>query len=143
MGAARDRPARRPGPDSQVHRRAVAIGDIDLNLFTGRFAVKGFRLGDRDGPELFAEFDRLAVQVSPLALLQSRVDLVDVALTAPSLRIGAGPAEFELLRSADARPARLSSSAAPSSRWIRVPRAQTHRARAGGRVADDAIEPPA
>ena len=121
--------------------RAVAIGDVDLNLFTGRLAVKGFRLGDRDGPEPFAEFERLDVQVSPLALLRSRVDLVDVALTAPSLRIvRTGPAEFNfsdlLTSSGEARP-----PAAPSRWTISLGRVRIARGRVG--VADHAIAPPA
>lgn len=121
--------------------RAVAIGDLDLNLFTGRLAVKSFRLADRDGPEPFAEFERLDVQVSPLALLRARVDLVDLALTAPSLRIvRTGPAEFNfsdlLASSGEARP-----PAAPSRWTVSLGRVRIARGRVA--VADRAITPPA
>ena len=39
--------------------RAVTIQDVDLNLFAGRLAIKGFRLSERDRGEPFAEFERL------------------------------------------------------------------------------------
>ena len=44
--------------------RAVAIEDVDLNLFTGRLAIKNLRLGDREGPEPFVAFERLDVRLS-------------------------------------------------------------------------------
>ena len=120
--------------------RALAIGDIDLNLFTGRLAIKGFRLAEREGPEPFAEFERLDVRFSPAALLSSRVELVDVALTAPSLRIArTGPAEFNfsdlLPSSGEAQP-----PAAPSRWTVSVERVRVTR----GRVAavDRGIAPP-
>ena len=121
--------------------RAAAIADIDLNVFTGRLAVKGFRLADREGSEPFAELERLDVQVSPLALLRSRVDLVDVALTAPSLRIvRTGPAEFNfsdlLPSSGEAQP-----SATPSRWTVSLGRVRIARGRVA--VADRAITPPA
>ena len=53
--------------------RAVTIQDIDLNLFTGRLAIKGFRLAERDRPEPFAEFERFDVQLGLLDLLRSHV----------------------------------------------------------------------
>ncbi len=46
--------------------RATSIEDIDLNLFTGRFAVKKLRMERRPGhgPEAFVEFDRLEGRVA-------------------------------------------------------------------------------
>ena len=75
--------------------RAVAIGDVALNLFTSRLAIKNFRLADRQGPEPFVEFDRLAVRLSLPALLRSHVRVVEIALASPAVRIvRIGPAEF-------------------------------------------------
>ena len=44
--------------------RAVAIEDIDINLFTGRVAIKKFRLAEPDPAQAFVEFERLDVRVS-------------------------------------------------------------------------------
>jgi hypothetical protein len=122
--------------------RAVAIGDVDLNLFAGRLAVKDFRLADREGAEPFVTFERFAVRLSPLALLRSHVHVSEIALTAPSVRVvRTGPAEFnfsDLL-------GRGEPAAAPPTaprRWVvTVERLSV----AGGRVevADRAVMPQA
>src|SRR5713226_6716582 len=39
--------------------REAAIEDVDLNLFTGRAAIKGFRLSDRGSNNPFVQFDSL------------------------------------------------------------------------------------
>jgi uncharacterized protein involved in outer membrane biogenesis len=67
--------------------RTASIEDIDLNLFTGHLVIKAFRLADREGSEPFVEFERLEVRLSPLALLRSHVHLVELALTAPAVRL--------------------------------------------------------
>lgn len=90
--------------------RAVAIDDIDLNLFTGRLAIKKFRLAERDGAEAFVEAERLDARIVPTALLRSDIRLAEVALVAPSIRVvRTGPSELnfsDLLQPAgDARPA--------------------------------------
>ena len=45
--------------------RAAAIEDIDINLFTGRVAIKKFRLAEPDPAQAFVEFERLDVRVIP------------------------------------------------------------------------------
>ncbi len=45
--------------------RAAAIEDIDINLFTGRVAIKKFRLAEPDPAQAFVEFERLDVRVVP------------------------------------------------------------------------------
>ena len=67
--------------------RAVTIQDVDLNLFTGRLAIKGFRLAERDRPEPFAEFERFDVQLGLLDLLRSHVRVREITLVAPSVRV--------------------------------------------------------
>jgi Domain of Unknown Function (DUF748) len=121
--------------------RAVTIGDIDLNLFTGRLAIKRFRLADRPGPEPFAEFERFDVRLSPTALLRSHVHILEIALTAPSLRIvRTGPAEFNFsdLFAGTKEPAPEPSPAA--SRWtVTVERLAIERGRV--QVDDRAVSP--
>ncbi len=123
--------------------RAVAIADIDLNLFTGRFAIKSFRLADREGSEAFVEFERFDLRLSPLALLRSHVHLVEIALTAPSLRVvRTGPAEFNFsdLLAGTKEPAPEPSPTA--SRWIvTVERLSLSRGRIT--VDDRTVSPPA
>src|SRR5262245_21437405 len=75
--------------------RAVAIGDVDLNLFTGHIAVKNFRLDEREEPEAFVEFERLDVRLFLPALVRSHVRLTEISLIGPAIRIArTGPAEF-------------------------------------------------
>ncbi len=122
--------------------RVAAIGDVDVNLFTGRLAIKAFRLAEREGPEPFVAFERLDVKISPLALLRSHVHVVEVALAAPSVRlVRTGPAEFnfsDLLGGAEKPP---EAPAAPGRWTVTVERARI----SGGRVeaADRAVTPAA
>ena len=113
--------------------RVAAIGDIDLNLFTGRLAIKSFRLADRPGPEPFVEAERLDVRLSPLALLRSHIHLVEIALIAPSFRVvRTGPAEFNFsdLLAGTKEPVPTPSRA--PSRWtVTVERLNIARGRCG------------
>lgn len=125
--------------------RAVTIGDIDLNLFTGHLAIKSFRLADREGPEPFVDFERFAVRLSPIALLRSHIHLGEIVLTAPSLRIvRTGPAEFnfsDLLGGAKEPIAEPEPPAAPGRWTITVERLSVSRGRV--QVADRGVTPPA
>jgi uncharacterized protein involved in outer membrane biogenesis len=123
----------------KVTGRAVAIGDIDLNLFTGRLAIKGFRLADRPGPEPLLELERLDVRVSPTALLRSHVHLVEILLTAPSLRIvRTGPAEFNF---SDLLPGTKEPAPTPGpSRWT-VTVGRLGIVRGSARFDDRAVSP--
>ena len=68
--------------------RAATIEDVDLNLFTGRLAIKGFRLAERGSRKPFAEFERFDLQLGLLDLLRSHVRLREIALVAPSVLPG-------------------------------------------------------
>jgi uncharacterized protein involved in outer membrane biogenesis len=75
--------------------RAASIEDVDLNLFTGRLAIKKFRLAEREPSESFVSFDRLELGLSARSLWSRHIRLVDLALTTPTVRIvRTGPTEF-------------------------------------------------
>jgi len=75
--------------------RAVSIGDVDLNLFTGHLAVKQLRLADRTGSEPFVEFERLDVRISLPSLLGRHLSLTEIVLATPAIRVvRTGPAEL-------------------------------------------------
>jgi hypothetical protein len=75
--------------------RAAAIEDVDLNLFTGRLAIKKLRLDERESTTPFVELERLEVRLSLMALLRSDIRLTEVTVVAPSVRVvRTGPAEF-------------------------------------------------
>jgi len=121
--------------------RAVSIGDIDLNLFTGRLVIKNFRLAERDPREAFVEFERLEARWSWPSLLGAHIRLKDVRLVAPTVQLArTSPTEFNfsdllgLIPPADPK--------AKPSRW------KFTMERLGlvlGNVAlrDDAVSPPA
>jgi hypothetical protein len=78
--------------------REVRIEDVDLNLFTGRFAVTGLWLARRpgQGPEGFVEFERLEGRLALLSLLRSDIRLADLRLARPVVRVTrTGPVEFD------------------------------------------------
>ncbi|HET6367140.1 MAG TPA: DUF748 domain-containing protein, partial [Pseudomonadales bacterium] len=77
--------------------RQATIEDVDLNLFTGTVAVKGFRLAEREGqgPEPFMRFERLEARLFLPALVLLDVRLRHVALTGLDARvIRTGESEF-------------------------------------------------
>src|SRR5437016_5828859 len=82
--------------------RDAAIGDVDLNLFTGRIAVKGFTLAGKGQTEPFVQFERLEGRVRLLPLLAGHLRLADGSLSNPTVRlVRTGPREFnfsDLLR---------------------------------------------
>ncbi len=97
--------------------RAVAIGDIDLNLFRGHLALKNVRLAERDGPEPFVEFERFDVRISLPSLLRRRLRLAEITLARPVIRVvRTGPAEFNF---SDLVPGTAEPKPEPSgpSRW--------------------------
>ena len=75
--------------------RAVSIGDIDLNLFTGRLVIKNFRLAERDPSQAFVEFERLEARWAWAGLFASNLDLRDITLVSPTVHlVRTGPREF-------------------------------------------------
>ena len=86
----------------KVTGRAASIGDIDLNLFTGRLIVKNFRMAELDPQKAFVEFERLEARWSWPELLGAHIVLKEVTLVSPTVQLArTGPAEFnfsDLLR---------------------------------------------
>ncbi len=77
--------------------REVAIGAVRLNVLTGRFALAGLRIADRDGRPPLLELERLEGRLRLLALLRGRINLAELRLAAPTLRIvRTGPRAFSV-----------------------------------------------
>ncbi|MBI2203131.1 MAG: DUF748 domain-containing protein [Candidatus Rokubacteria bacterium] len=77
-------------------RRAVAIDDVDLNLFTGRVTINGFRLARRDAPDAALAFDRLGVRVAYTPLLTRHARIMEIRLVAPRVHVTrTGPETFD------------------------------------------------
>ena len=109
------------GKLTELSGRQTSIERVELNLFTGRFAVNRLRMARRPGrgPEAFVEFDRLAGRVALPALFGFDIRLTELSLARPAVRITrTGPADFDFadllaLFTApvvDARPSRFTFS---------------------------------
>ena len=103
--------------------RVAEIEDIDINLFTGRFAIKKFRLAEADPAQTFVGIERLDVRVVPWSLFRGHVRLAELVFTAPTVnlvRLGATEFNFSdilarFAASAEAAPPPLAEPA--KSRW--------------------------
>ena len=67
--------------------RAVSLGDVDFNLFTGSVALKRFKLAQRGSAESAIELERLEVRLAYMPLLFHEARITDLKLT--SLKINA------------------------------------------------------
>jgi uncharacterized protein involved in outer membrane biogenesis len=77
--------------------REAVIDEVQLNLFTRRLAVRGFRLADREGREPLARFEELEVRFSLLPLVRGRLHLDALLLRGLRLRlVRTGPAELNI-----------------------------------------------
>jgi hypothetical protein len=75
--------------------RAASIEDIDINLFTGRVAIKKFRLAEPDPAQTFVEFERFDVRVVPWSIVFGNVRVAELRLTAPTVNlVRVSPTEF-------------------------------------------------
>src|SRR6266481_4093140 len=75
--------------------RAASIEDIDINLFTGRVAIKKFRLAEQDPAQTFVEFERFDVRVVPWSIVFGNVRVAELRLTAPTVNlVRLSPTEF-------------------------------------------------
>jgi uncharacterized protein DUF748 len=96
--------------------RAASIGRVELNLFTGRFAIANFSMARRpgQGPEAFVQFERLAGRLALGSLLGREIRLVELSLARPIVRMTrTGRAEFDFADILE----RFAQPAAPPSRW--------------------------
>ena len=67
--------------------RPVSIEAVELNLLTGRVAVRGFRLAERDQTAPFADFDRLEARLHLPSLLRGRIWIRDLSVTDSTVRV--------------------------------------------------------
>lgn len=76
--------------------RTVALADVDLNVFTGRLALHGFRLARRGSTEPALAVERLEVRVAPLSLLTGNVRVRELTVAGPLVQVARlGPAELD------------------------------------------------
>jgi len=128
--------------------RAAAIEDIDINLFTGRVAIKKFRLAEPDPAQAFVEFERLDVRVVPWSGVFGNVRVSELRLTAPTVNlVRLTPTEFnfsdilrKLATAKEGQPAPPPPDPKAKSRWTV---ALDHFAliRANITVTDRAVKP--
>jgi uncharacterized protein involved in outer membrane biogenesis len=105
--------------------RQVSIEDIDANLFTGRIAIKNFRLAEADPAQTFVGFERLDVRVIPWALVRRTIRVAELRLTAPTVNlVRLSPTEFNFsdilqrVAAAPAAPKGRSTEPDAPSRWV-------------------------
>jgi uncharacterized protein involved in outer membrane biogenesis len=102
--------------------RAAAIEDIDINLFTGRVAIKKFRLAEADPARTFVALERLDVRVVPWSMVWGHIRIAELVLTEPTVHlVRVGPAEFNF---SDIL-ARLAASREPAPRAPAEPKAKS------------------
>ena len=78
--------------------RAVALADVDLNLFTGRLALHRFRLAQRGSDAPAVEIDRLDLRVALTSLVTGNIRVSELVLTGPRIyvaRLGPGRFDFD------------------------------------------------
>jgi uncharacterized protein involved in outer membrane biogenesis len=76
--------------------RAVALDDVDLNLFTGRLALKGFRLAQRGSSDPALSLPRVDTRVAVTSLLSRHVVVRELLVASPTIHVRrVGPTEFD------------------------------------------------
>lgn len=107
---------------AKITGRVLSLEDVDLNLFTGHLALKGFKLAQRNSKESALEFERLDVRLGYLPLLRGNARVTELALVAPTIRVTrTGPEEFDfsdlLARRGSEEPSRAPSQRTSPSKW--------------------------
>ncbi|MGH7420838.1 MAG: DUF748 domain-containing protein, partial [Candidatus Rokuibacteriota bacterium] len=126
--------------------RATEIEDIDINLFTGRVAIKKFRLAEADPAQTFVGLERLDVRVLPWSVVWGHVRFTELVFTAPVVHlVRLSPTEFNfsdiLARiAASGEPAPPPEEPKAKSRWT-VFFDRFALVRANLTVTDQAVEP--
>lgn len=75
--------------------RAVALADVDLNLFTGRTALHRFRLAQRGSDAPAVEIERLEVRVALTSLVTGNIRVSELVLTGPRVYTTLSPGRFD------------------------------------------------
>src|SRR5215471_6229562 len=69
-----------------ITRRPVSIARVDVALLSGRFAIHGLRIAERDGSAPFADCDLLEARLHLLSLLRGHIWARELLLRRPTLR---------------------------------------------------------
>ena len=81
---------------SKATGRPVALDTLEVDLFKGRFGLRGLRVIDRDGGPLLT-VDRVDVRFSPRDLVVGHLRVIDATVQAAALRIvRTGPETFNI-----------------------------------------------
>ena len=84
------------GQGSRLTGRTVSLDDVDLNVFTGRLALKGLHVAKRGVNERAIEVERLDVRVDYLPLFRRNVRVTELSLVGTTANlIRRGPVEFD------------------------------------------------
>jgi hypothetical protein len=67
--------------------RSVALAGVELNVFTARVALSGFRLGQKDSADPALEFDRIEVRIAPTSLIGQNMIVKDLTITRPRIYV--------------------------------------------------------
>src|SRR5262249_40325324 len=67
--------------------RPVSIEAVALNLLTGRVAVRGLRIAERDGATPFADIERLDARVVLPALLLGHLRIRELVVDGSTVRV--------------------------------------------------------
>jgi uncharacterized protein DUF748 len=82
----------------RITGRAVALADVDFNVFTGRAALHRFRLAQRGSDAPALEIDRLGVRIALTSIVTRNVRVSELTVVAPRIhvaRLGAGRFDFD------------------------------------------------
>src|ERR671936_638808 len=72
---------------ARITGRAVRLERVELNLFTGRLALVGFHLAQRDSREPALEVDGLETRVALPSLFTNHVRITSVTLRGPRIHV--------------------------------------------------------
>src|SRR2546428_8940136 len=70
-----------------ITKRPVSIDRVDVQLLSGRFAIHGFHVAERDGGAPFADCDRLEARLHLLSLLRGHIWVREQAAHKPTVRV--------------------------------------------------------
>lgn len=77
----------------------VSIGDIDVNLFSGRAQIENLVIGTDNKPRPILSLPAATIEFSRSALLRGEIDFADVALQNPELLIERlGPDSYNIVK---------------------------------------------
>ena len=70
---------------SRITGRAVALADVDFNVFTGRAALHRFRLAQRGSDAPALEIDRLGIRIALTSMVTRNVRVSELTVVAPRI----------------------------------------------------------